>query len=309
MAILYANNAATTLAGTLATGATTLTVVNGSFIQAVTAPDVMYLTLQDAVNTEIVKVTAHTATAASMTIVRAQDGTVDPGSTWAIGTTCECRITAGELTGFEALTVLPAIIAASASKGTPVDADMIPIYDSVATTTKTKLSWLNLKATAKAYFDTLYAAVAGSVSQAFAAASIELGHATDTTLTRVSAGVAAIEGAVIGTLSTLQTWTKSQRGTITTDNDGSFNQSTTNNFFCTPTGAAALTFTNHTAGQSGLILFVNTTNYAITAAATTYIAAADLVKLSATGTYLIAYLDNGTNAYCTVTAALTSAGV
>jgi hypothetical protein len=70
-----------------------------------------------------------------------------------------------------------------------------------------------------------------------------------------------------------------------------------------------LTFTNHAAGQSGLIVFINGSNYAITAAATTYIAAADLTKLSATGTYLIAYLDDGTNAYCTVTAALTSAGV
>ena len=106
-----------------------------------------------------------------------------------------------------------------------------------------------------------------------------------------------------------QTFTKPQRGTITTDNDGSFDQSVTNNFFCTPTGAAALTFTNHTAGQSGLVIFVNTTNYAITAAATTYIAAADLVKLSATGSYLVTYFDNGTNAYCVVSAKLTSAGV
>jgi hypothetical protein len=105
-----------------------------------------------------------------------------------------------------------------------------------------------------------------------------------------------------------QTWTGAQRGTITTDNDGSFDQAASNNFKCTPTGAVALTFTNHTAGQSGLVLFINGSNYAITAAATTYIAAADLTKLSATGTYLIAYLDDGTNAYCTVTAALTSAG-
>ena len=105
-----------------------------------------------------------------------------------------------------------------------------------------------------------------------------------------------------------QTFTASQRGTVTTDNDGSFDQSVTNNFFCTPSAGAALTFTNHTAGQSGLILFVNGSNYAITAAATTYIAAADLTKLSATGTYLVSYLDDGTNAYCVVSAALTSAG-
>jgi len=105
-----------------------------------------------------------------------------------------------------------------------------------------------------------------------------------------------------------QTWTGAQRGTITTDNDGSFDQSVSNNFKCTPTGAAALTFTNHTAGQSGLISFINGSSYAITAAATTYISTADLTKLSTTGTYLISYLDDGTNAYCVVSAALTSAG-
>lgn len=105
-----------------------------------------------------------------------------------------------------------------------------------------------------------------------------------------------------------QTFTASQRGTITTDNDGSFDQSVTNNFKCTPTGAVTLTFTNHTAGQSGMIIFVNGGNYAITAASTTYIAATDLTKLSTTGTYLISYLDDGTNAYCTVTSALTSSG-
>jgi hypothetical protein len=120
---------------------------------------------------------------------------------------------------------------------------------------------------------------------------------------------AATAGTDYAKPATASTWSASQRGTITTDNDASFDQSVTNNFKCTPTGAAALTFTNHTAGQSGLIIFINGSNYAITAAATTYISAADLVKLSATGTYLIAYLDDGTNAYCTVTAALTSAGV
>lgn len=105
-----------------------------------------------------------------------------------------------------------------------------------------------------------------------------------------------------------QTWTGAQRGTITTDNDGSFDMAAGNNFYCTPTGAVALTFTNLTAGQSGLVLFVNTSNYAITAAATTYIAAADLTKLSATGIYVCSYFSGGTNTYVVVSAALTSAG-
>ena len=40
--------------------------------------------------------------------------------------------------------------------------------------------------------------------------AVNIGHATDTTLARVSAGVASIEGATIGTLSTNQTWTGTQ---------------------------------------------------------------------------------------------------
>jgi len=51
-----------------------------------------------------------------------------------------------------------------------------------------------------------------------------------------------------------QTFTASQRGTVTTDNDGSFSMNATNNFKCTPTGNFTLTFTNITAGQSGFIL-------------------------------------------------------
>jgi hypothetical protein len=105
-----------------------------------------------------------------------------------------------------------------------------------------------------------------------------------------------------------QTFTASQRGTVTTDNDLSFNLATTNNFFCTPTAGAAITFTNHTAGQSGLILFVNSSNYAVTAAASTWINSADLTKLSATGTYVCSYISNGTNTYVVVSASLKSAG-
>ena len=52
-----------------------------------------------------------------------------------------------------------------------------------------------------------FAAIAGSVSQAFSAASIELGHATDTTISRVSAGVVAVEGVTIPTISSTSTMT------------------------------------------------------------------------------------------------------
>ena len=101
-----------------------------------------------------------------------------------------------------------------------------------------------------------------------------------------------------------QSWTGAQRGTPTTDNDLSFDLSAANNFTCTPSASGTLTFTNHTSGQSGFVLLVNGSDYAIAAAATTKITTADLTKISATGTYLISYYDNGTNAYCVASASI-----
>ena len=99
---------------------------------------------------------------------------------------------------------------------------------------------------------------------------------------------------------TAQTFTAAQRGTVTADNDLSFDLSTTNNFSCTPTGSGTLTFTNHTAGQSGFILLDNSGGYAISAAATTKINASDLSAISAAGVYVLSYFDNGTNTYIMV---------
>lgn len=48
---------------------------------------------------------------------------------------------------------------AATSKATPVDADEIPLVDSAASNVLKKLTWANLKATVKTYFDTLYAAI------------------------------------------------------------------------------------------------------------------------------------------------------
>ena len=59
----------------------------------------------------------------------------------------------------ETPTTLGTIINGADAKTTPVDADLIPLVDSAASNLLKKLSWANLKATAKAYFDTLYAAI------------------------------------------------------------------------------------------------------------------------------------------------------
>jgi hypothetical protein len=119
---------------------------------------------------------------------------------------------------------------------------------------------------------------------------------------RSSLGLAI--GTDVGGIATLETWTASQRGTVTTDNDGSFDMNVTNNFVCTPTATFALTFTNITAGQSGYVLLVNTGGHAVTAAATTKVGTTFLTGVSAAGTYLLSYFSNGTNVYVTASGAL-----
>lgn len=51
---------------------------------------------------------------------------------------------------------------ASTSKVTPVDADEIGLIDSASSFTLKRLTWANLKATLKTYFDTLYVALSGN---------------------------------------------------------------------------------------------------------------------------------------------------
>ena len=179
-----------------------------------------------------------------------------------------------------------AMIVAATSKTTPVDADLLPLVDSADSNTLKKLTWANLKATLKTYFDTLYQAAGSYLTASNIGVTVQ-GYDVDTAKLDVD-----------------QSWTGSQRGTQVTDNDGSFDMNASNNFICTPTGTFALTFTNITAGQSGYILLVNTSGYAVTAAATTKVGASFLSTISAAGTYLVSYMSDGTNVYCTASGAL-----
>ena len=101
-----------------------------------------------------------------------------------------------------------------------------------------------------------------------------------------------------------QTFTASQRGTVTTDNDGSFDLSVTNNFQCTPSGTFTLTFTNRTAGQSGFILLINTGGHTISAHADTLVSATALGTISAAGTYLLSYFATSSKVYVVNSGAL-----
>lgn len=101
-----------------------------------------------------------------------------------------------------------------------------------------------------------------------------------------------------------QTLTGAKRGSVTADNDLSFDMSAGNNFSCTTAGSGTLTFTNITAGQSGFILLVNASNHTISAAATTKVGSTTLATISATGTYLLSYFSNSTNVYVVNSGAL-----
>ena len=107
---------------------------------------------------------------------------------------------------------------------------------------------------------------------------------------------------------TADTITAPMRGTVTTDNDLSFDMNATNNFKSTPTGDGTLTFTNITSGQSGNIWFDNSGGHTISAAATTYISSADLTTISTAGVYFMSYFSDGTNVAVSVTQAITGAG-
>lgn len=68
--------------------------------------------------------------------------------------------TSGTNTGDETVTTSGALINGATSKATPVDADHVGLMDSAASNVLKKLSWANIKATLKDYFDTLYVATA-----------------------------------------------------------------------------------------------------------------------------------------------------
>lgn len=111
-------------------------------------------------------------------------------------------------------------------------------------------------------------------------------------------GPTGAAGAGDVTTNTAQTITAPKRGTVTTANAGSFDMNVTNNFLCTPTAGVTLTFTNITAGQSGLITLVNPSAYTISKAAAVKMGSTALAAISAAGTYLLSYHSpDGTNVY------------
>ena len=94
MAVVFANNAKTTLASSVSTSATSISVVDGSVFPAISGSDYTYVTFEDtSSNVEVVKVTARSGN--TLTVVRGQDGT--SATAYSAGDKCELRITAALL--------------------------------------------------------------------------------------------------------------------------------------------------------------------------------------------------------------------
>lgn len=92
MAVLYTNNAISTLAASITNTATSFSVASGqgALFPNPTSPDIFYATLYDnAGNIEIVKVTARSTD--TLTVVRGQDGTT--GRAYSAGDKIELRLT------------------------------------------------------------------------------------------------------------------------------------------------------------------------------------------------------------------------
>jgi len=93
MSIKYANNAKTTLASSVTSSGTSLSVASAASFPTIGAGDVMYLTLADSLNsvTEIVKCNAVSGT--TFTVVRGHEST--SAVAWSSGSNVQIRITAG----------------------------------------------------------------------------------------------------------------------------------------------------------------------------------------------------------------------
>ena len=96
MAVVFKNNAKTTLASSLSSSATSVSVADGSVFPSLGSGEIFFCTLDDGTNNEIVKVTAVSSN--TLTVVRAQESTT--ARSFASGDAAELRLTAGILSLF-----------------------------------------------------------------------------------------------------------------------------------------------------------------------------------------------------------------
>ena len=93
MAVVFKNNAKTTLASGINSSVTSISVSAGSLLPSLTGSDFFFATIDDGTKNEIVKVTARSSN--TLTVVRAQDNTT--AQSFSTGAVVELRLTAAIL--------------------------------------------------------------------------------------------------------------------------------------------------------------------------------------------------------------------
>jgi len=102
------------------------------------------------------------ADAVSGCIIPVQQGGANGLSIWHLTNTGTINLGTTALTFAQiypssgSTTTMGSLIASATDKATPIDADYVGLMDSAASNVLKKLSWANIKATLKTYFDTLY---------------------------------------------------------------------------------------------------------------------------------------------------------
>lgn len=141
-------NASSKLTGVVGVGVATVPVTAGTGTQFAVGSNHSYVTFQDATNKETCKITGQSGD--NLTVVRTKS------LSWGIGTVIECRPCAEAMADYAAGRQIDGSGAAAIA-----DADSIGFVDASASSVLAKITWANIKATLKTYFDTLYATLSG----------------------------------------------------------------------------------------------------------------------------------------------------
>lgn len=296
----FINNFSTTVSQTLGVSDVFLYLANVTGLPTLTGDDYFLLTVFRKVGVvesghEVVKVTAITGN--MLTVQRSVEGAA--GSVFVVGSLVEARVTAGAFSAKEDANVnIQQHIASSSNPHSTTKAQVgLGNVDNtsdankpISTGTQTALNLKQpligtISGLAKGNgANALTAAIAGTDYLAPAAIGVTVqAYDADTAKTDVA-----------------QNFTLPQRSALLTDNDGNFDLSAKQNFKCTTAAGLTLTFTNQADGLSGSVVFINTSNHAISAHANTKLTTSDLTKLGATGTYRIDYISDSVNSYCSV---------
>jgi hypothetical protein len=171
MSYVATNKASSTLAANINASATSITVVTGEGdrFPSPTGGDYTLVTLQNASGVrEIVCIVGRSADVLTVGIPGSAAANVAgrnyesiygmAAASWVIGDVVSVRPTAGLM---EDAVNFGTTMLGAADKATPVDADQLSLLDSAAAGALKTLTWANVKATLKAYFDTLYLSVTG----------------------------------------------------------------------------------------------------------------------------------------------------